>query len=496
MRARSLVRTMMLVAVPAAMLVALMAWGASSPPGSSPDDDYHMASIWCAGGDTEGLCETVSAGERRLPADVLSAAGCFAFQPDQAASCPRDEDGSSVTSRGNWNGKAYPPLYYAAMHLFAGDDLSVSILLMRSFNAGLYIGVFVALFFLLPVARRPPLVWGAALTAVPLGLFFIPSVNPSSWAIISATGLWLAAWGYFGQRGVRKVLLAALTVILLVMGAGARSDAAIYGVLALLAATVLAFQRNRRYALDLILPAALTLVAIAFFFSGGQSAIVGSEVVPNQTYPFTALAFIDIKQLPQLLTGVFGVWAWGLGWLDTYMPGLVWVPTMTAFSAVVFWALRRGDARKWLALAGIGFSAIAVPLYLLLHDGVIVGNGVQPRYVYPLIIVFAGIAVTGFRRPTLGLGRLQLVIVGVGLIVANSVALHVNIRRYVTGLDVPGVNLNRDIEWWWNSPISPMAIWIIGSVAFAIAAGVLLCLLWSRTTEPVHLREQPRTVGA
>ena len=46
------------IAVPVALLAALLAWGVSSPPGSSPDEDYHMGSIWCAGGIEAGVCET------------------------------------------------------------------------------------------------------------------------------------------------------------------------------------------------------------------------------------------------------------------------------------------------------------------------------------------------------------------------------------------------------------------------------------------------------
>lgn len=472
-------RVLASILVPVAVLVALLSWAVSSPPGSSPDDDYHMASIWCATGDSAGVCE--STGDplvRVLPSDLLDAASCFAFKADQAASCPRDETGMRETSRGNWNGEAYPPLYYIVMHTFVTDNLSVSIILMRAFNAILSVGLLTGLFFALPRRMRPPLVWGIAITAVPLGMFIVPSVNPSSWAVLSAAGLWVAAWGFFRERGVRKVILGVLALVFVIVGAGARADSAAYAVLALIAACVLAFQPRIRYLWTIAAALVLAAIAFAFFFSGGQSAIVGAEtVVSNQTYSLTTLAFINLKQLPQLLAGAFGVW--GLGWLDTSLPALVWIPTIGAFSAVVFWGLQRGDWRKWIAVAGIAASVVAVPFYILLHDGVVVGNGVQPRYVYPLMIVLAGLAVVGFARSGLSLGRTQLALVAVGLTVANSIALHVNIRRYVTGVDLPGINLDRDIEWWWNAPISPMGLWTLGSVAFAAAA---VMLAWAAFT--------------
>ena len=42
------------IAAPVALFVALGSWVLASPVGSSPDDDYHMASIWCGQGVREG----------------------------------------------------------------------------------------------------------------------------------------------------------------------------------------------------------------------------------------------------------------------------------------------------------------------------------------------------------------------------------------------------------------------------------------------------------
>ncbi|WP_186316527.1 DUF2142 domain-containing protein [Microbacterium sp. BH-3-3-3] len=495
MRLRRLSRAVRPVIVVVAALIALLAWAVSSPPGSSPDDDYHMASIWCGTTDSTDLCEQTGVpSERALPADVLEASSCFAFDPDKAANCRLDAESDKLSTRGNWNGEAYPPVYYAVMHAFAGHDLSVAVVTIRAVNSVLYVGILALLFVLVPRAGRRALVWGALVTSVPLGVFIVASVNPSSWAVISASGLWLAVWAFFVQSGWRKAGAGVLTVLLVVIGAGARGDSAAYSVLALIAGAVIAFRRDRRYVRDLLLPVGLVVVAAALFFTAGQSAVVGgATVVKNDTYTFSELLFINLKALPQLLAGFLGTW--GLGWLDTYMPGIVWVTALTVFAGVVFWGLRLGDARKWLALAGVGAGVIAVPLYILMHDGVVVGNGVQPRYVFPLIVMFAGIAVFGFARSSLGMGRVQLTVAAVGLVVANSVALHVNLRRYVTGLDRVGINLDRDIEWWWNAPVSPMGLWVIGTFAFALTVLFLLSLAWPRADEVDTSTRAARAAG-
>jgi len=463
------------VIAPLALLMALFAWGVSSPPGSSPDEDYHMGSIWCAQGTAAGRCESTADPEtRELPGDVVKAASCFAFQAGQAASCPLDENSMEPSTRGNWFSNGYPPVFYAVMSVLVSSDMNVSIILMRSLNALLFVGLLSALFFLLPGRMRHALVWGGLVAVVPLGVFLIPSVNPSSWSIIQASGLWLATWGFFLQTGRKKVGLAALAVALMVIGAGARSDSAAYGVLAVAVAIVLGWRRDRRFVRELLLPVVLIAIAAFLFLAGGQSGVLTAET--ERTQSVYMLIVTNLQMLPQLWTGALGLW--GLGWFDTPMPPLVWATSITIVAGVVFWGLRRGTPRKWLALFGVGAGLVVVPMYILVREGILVGTGVQPRYVYPMMIIFVGVALVGFKRADLSMSRVQLGVVAAGLTVANSLALHVNMRRYITGLDGTGINLDRDAEWWWNTPLSPMMIWIGGSVAFAIALSALAWWAW------------------
>jgi hypothetical protein len=69
------------------------------------------------------------------------------------------------------------------------------------------------------------------------------------------------------------------------------------------------------------------------------------------------------------------------------------------------------------------------------------------------------------------------VVIAVALAVAQSVALHFNLRRYVTGSDVVDWNLDDRIEWWWGLPISPMGVWFLGTVAFAAVLVIAVSLL-------------------
>lgn len=467
-------RVLSIVMIPLLLLGALLSWALASPVGASPDDGYHMASIWCGTGLKEGICEPgETPQERRVPAQLQDSADCFAYDPDASASCPwLPSDVLVSTQRGNFDA-SYPPVFYAAMSVFVGSDIAGSVVAMRAVNALFFVGFVTALFLLLPRGRRGPLTWGTAVTIIPLGMFIIPSVNPSSWAILSGATLWVALTGYFAAVGLpRRIAFGSLAVVAAVLGAGSRSDAAVYAGIAVLVAVVLNFEWTRRFALRAILPFAVILIALAFFFLSGQSSVIDPSTGPGPQGDTISLLLANVVLLPQLWVGSLGTT--GLGWLDTWMPGTVWVSMLAAFFGLLFWGLRKMSRRKAVALAIVFGSLVVIPLYILVKDQVMVGAGVQPRYIFPLVIMLAGVALWGLRRDDLRLSRLQLWIVAILIVVANAVALHTNIRRYVTGAEVRSANLNAGIEWWWEIPISPMAVWLAGSVMFAGAVAGLV----------------------
>lgn len=465
---KPVIRRLAAILAPVALLVALSSWAFASPLGASPDDDYHLPSIWCGQGIREGICEEGNAAdERKVPEALFVSSACFAFNSSASASCT--EPARLVlksTSRGNFVGD-YPPVFYSVMSVFVSDNIEASVIAMRIFNAVLFVGFTSALFFLLPPRRRGVLVWGGLAAIVPLGMFLIPSVNPSSWAVLSAFTLWHALMGWFESTSrARSIAFALIASLATLMGSGARSDAAVYCGIAIVVVTILTVRKNRTYLKRAILPALLVLLAIFFFFVSGQSSVVevdGDSGITSFT-EIVRLAVANLVLLPQLWTGALG--SWGLGWLDTTMPGIVWIAVVCVYFVFVFTGLVGITRRKALALGLTFVALVLIPMYVLVNDGVMVGSDVQPRYIYPLIIMLVGIALYRLEGG-LTFTRLQFVVVGVLLGVANSIALHVNMRRYVTGLDDNGVDLDSGIEWWWNIAFGPMWVWAIGTISFA-----------------------------
>ena len=466
-----------LTLVPVVALLALFAWGMSSPVSSSPDDNYHLSSIWCGLGDRAGLCESTPGSAIKLVPEATYKATCFAYDPGQSGGCLSalyGEAGSTLVPAEHSNTSGgYPPVFYAAMSVFASSDVWASTAIMRLVNSVLFVGLVGLLWFALPRRRRGTLLWSIAISVVPLGLFIIPSTNPSSWALLSASTLWLALLGWTETQGRRKFLLGALAVIATVIGAGARSDSAIFAIISVVVVGIFVLNRESFRFRALIFPILLIAIAAVFFLSSAQSLVASSglEGAPGQpTESALTLTLSNILLVPALWMGVFG--SWGLGWLDTVPPAIVSVAAFGAFAAVVFLGLGQGIVskafawKKGIALA-LAFSALwAMPVYILVRTNAHVGAYVQPRYILPLIIMVAAIALIRENGSGPVLTKMQALTIVGALSVANTVALFWNIRRYVTGTDVQTWNLNARIEWWWSAFPSPMIVWVVGSLSF------------------------------
>jgi len=472
---------------PIALLVSLLSWSASSPVASSADEDFHLTSAWCGVGLRDGICEAGSDDDhRRVPLQLIVANQCFDRLPEQSASCPAAPSSELTdTDRGNFGG-IYPPVFYATMSVFASEDISVSVLVMRAFNSLLYVGMTSALFLLLPRARRGLMVWATLVTLVPFGVFLTASINPSGWGVLSASTLWLAMLGYFeaDTRG-RQFGLAALALVSTVIGAGSRADSAAYAVVAIVVVGVLKVERTRAFLRRAVFPVVLMAIAGAGYLTSRQTVavnLVGERIsgpVGSVPESWSDLFWNNLIRLPDLWAGAFGAPVAGRSlWLGAAVPGLVWFPVMLAFCGVVFLGLRRLNLRKGLGMAMIIGLLALLPLLWLMRDHILVGQQVQSRYLYPLLIILAGVSLLGFHTASAGLGRVHMVIVASAAFLGNLTIQWFTIRRFTTGLDMFWLNLDKNVEWWWGLPIGPMPLWIIGSIAFAIVCALAVFYAW------------------
>lgn len=447
------------------MFVSLIAWSFSSPVAATPDEDFHLASIWCGLGERAGLCEDPGDGTtaRLIPA-AIPPATCYAFHPDESAACWDPETpGMTLVERANVDG-LYPRVFYAVMSVFASPNIPASVMTMRLLNGAFAVGLLTAVFWALPRRIRPALVVSVAATSVPLGVFLLASINPSSWAILSAATVWVTLYAATRTTGRRRWLLAGLSLFGAFVGAGARADSAIYAVFGALLALILAGRPRRDQAIPLVTAAAIVVAAAAFYLGAGQGGAVVSGLSGGSASLSTAQIVSNLLEVPSLWIGALGGWA--LGWIDTDLPSVVEVLATAVFAGALFVGLRRVSVSRGIAVAAGLASMWVVPFVLLYQSRTVVGDLVQPRYILPLMIITLGVA-SLYRGAARSWAGPRLWLAGLALTIAYTVALHTNMQRYTTGVDRLTLDPGAHGEWWWALAPAPLAVWVAGTLAFA-----------------------------
>ncbi len=481
-------RLVLFIAAPFFAWLALIAWALASPVASSPDDDFHLAAIWCAGGDQPGRCEPVddSPTARLVPSSIVTAT-CYAFRPDQDASCwDSGAQGMTRVERANID-HLYPGVYYRVMNFFVSDDVQLSVLTMRFFNVSLVVGLLTSLAWALPRSLRTPLIVSLAVTAVPLGMFLFASTNPSGWAILSAAMVWVSVYATGVTQGRRSLALAAFAVLGAVIGAGARADAAVFAVFGAVLAVFLSWPvataRSRRNLLGAAVSVAAVSVALYFSAKQGGSALGGLE--PTSARLSAGQHLSNLLEVPALWTGALG--QAGLGWLDTRMPASVWVLTTAVFAGAIFVGLRRSGTRRAVAV-GVALAATwVVPLVMLAQSNALVGQTVQPRYLLPLMVIAVGIASLRKDAEQAWSGS-RLTLAASALSIAVTIALHQNMRRYTAGASNEAIDPGAGAHWWWVGTPSPLIGWLVGSLAFVGLIASLSMIKRSTKTEQTALK--------
>ncbi len=475
-----------------AIFVSLAAWALASPVGSSPDEDFHLISSWCGQGLRSGVCEPGTDAATRSVPKVLEESPCFAFKPQVSAACQSTGYASSdksfaVTARGNFTG-TYPPVFYFVESLFVGNDITRSVIAMRIANAALFVILIGTVYATSTPGLRRPLILGASVTMVPLGMFLVPSINPSGWAVLSAITLAVSVLGYLtAQDRPRRIVLAILSAVSLLIGAGARGDAAAYSLIAIGASLILCMRWQGAFVRRAIYPVVLAIVAALVFLTTGQSGAVDHPAAVH-LYPQNFVK--DLFDVPDLWVGALG--KWGLGWLDTYMPPYVWVMAAGLFGAVLFATLSGTGRRHALAVGLVGLATWIVPTYVQYLAAAPVGTGVQPRYILPLMVILAVIALARLDGPAFRLSAGQRWVIVIALATANAEALYMNLRRYVTGTGGSSINLDVGGQWWWSIPVPPLGVWAIGAASFCLG----LILLTRELTVAAPATDLPGTVDA
>lgn len=460
------------------VLITGAGWVIASPIGSSPDDDYHLDSIWCPHpvGDSCPTREVDGVTEIEVPRPIGNSSPCYAFKPEDSAACSIKFSDDETRWATRYDTGAYPPGYYRFHHIFIGHNVRTSALIMRTANVLIAVGLLGAVGLLMPKRFRQHYAFALLASLIPMGVYFIASNNPSSWSI---TGVIATAAGIYSSvhsRGTRRWALLACAIIGAILSYSSRFDTALY-VFVVAAALLFAVKWDRSLTIHAITTALLGTIGLAeILLSGRSGAVDAAAASANQPTSFAEKVIRTLTALPELFGGFYG-FIKGPGWFDVPLDGPITAMLLVSAGGALFVGLRPGSWRKWMAALMVFGAMCGLPIVMVVRGVFDDFSTYQPRYLLPLlpVLFFFLFALSDSSRPLFATP--QLIFFSTGMVIAHSLALHKVLTRYTHGLIGPQkLNLNYGITWWWDIPISPMVVWIGSSLAMLLVFSCVIAL--------------------
>jgi len=457
------------------LLAVLVCWAFASPNGSVPDDGFHMASIICSG--KQNPCEVPK---------FVSEEPCFGWgpgggngsaRPDVTAACVDPSEFSLMveTDRNNQRTNSYSGGFYAVMHTLVSGNLRTMVLRMRLFNVLLSVASIGLAFWLTRSNQNISRAFTGAIvgTYVPLVLFFIPSINQTSWSMLGPTLLWVPLTLLLGRsiKSSTRKLEVLVSILLLAfcffLSVGSKPEAVVYSVIGTVAVIALVgrFKENWK---GLYLPLGiLGLSGLAFMFMRRTSANFGVVFFgfgDSRASYFSS--YYTIHNLPKVIQLYFGRFATIMGDTDFTAPATSWLFSALSFAVFLSIGARSFTLRKSIVTFCYFVILVSVPLVILNLSARQVGAFITTRYLWALLFGLLFLFLYNCSDLAVPFARAPIAVACMASSLAATGALFAVLRRYTVGASSTSWNLDADKLWWWgNAPISPLGLLAIAFVA-------------------------------
>jgi len=482
------------LALAVGVFVLLVAWGLSSPPGSTPDDDFHGISILCANGDNEfcQILEADSAGNpiRAIVPERVTNICFFTSFPAEDGSCIAEQNGlKAETTR--FSANHVSSFYYSVMNRFLGSDYESSIRNMRTFNAFLFSALlFLALITVMPRVRRGVVL--LTMTAlIPFAAFFVPSINPTSWAITGVLFSWVFLYSLITsiRPPIERWRMVGLSFGLfssVVIALGARKDAQVYLLVVAIATLILLWPRFNAKAKWLLF--ALTVLIGVVGLVVQANSLSGFTQVLEKSFFNPGKLIESLVELPSVIAGSIGSSApvfrsinffyYGIGWHEVQMPASVILITLSTLAGLAFTFLPGARRRHLAVVAFVVAMMVATQMYPVAAALGQFDPNATPRYMLPLflvaVVIFFSLVKVGRKFPSRG----QTIWIFIAMPLASAIALLTTIRRYTNGQAETWFKLFFEPNWWWEDfPLNPTAVWSMGVGGSLLVAFMAIAML-------------------
>jgi hypothetical protein len=466
-------------------VVSFTAWALASPIGAPPDGDFHMASIWCAQGDRLGMCKVEKVKDSnqvelltpRTFSRYQNPYGHFCYVGNSGASagCTNIVDETSVTEL-IASGRIFPvnqissPFYDFNSRL-SSRNIETSAFKIRFANVLFFVGIASLLLTMFRKYRVASLL--AFLVGLgPWGSFLISSIHPSSWTITLLPLFLVCLFVVIREKSIVLRIFAGLAALLIwFVAQDVRGDSRFFMVIALFAAIIWGLKIRHELTSQPLWLKVLGVGTLLIIYVQLLHPLVRNVIGAFGVSQLDKVFNLTTTKVPLTIMDLFGG-NYGLGSSDTPLSDLVVFCGVASLFLVIYTTAQRVSKRNWLIVFLMSTLLILLPLRAEL-DGI----GTGGRYILPLylmsLITYLASVETIFSRPLITSRTISRILVFT-LTLGNSIALHQTMRRYITGVDVIGWNLNKNAEWWWTIGPSPMTIWMLGTIAFGLTATLVL----------------------
>ena len=444
----------------------------SIPYGGSGDMDFHMASIWCAQGEKEGLCVNIDRAGSTAEVPFMFQM-CDGRNIDWWPYCEIEPENPS-TQRLRMASPEKSSLYYKIVHFFVDEKITSSVLKIRLFNSLLSS---IVLFLLLSVTTkraRFAAVAGLTFSFIPYGPQLFSGVTTRGWAILGVMTSWAFLDSYLDTpREVVKLRRLQLSAYMF---------------------TVFLVLATRIDALFMVVITSLIVISIHLIFTTPMKSkrlvlgvsIFGSTAIIAQFVPlvrnlsnFRSPSSFGVSQywlfqIVHIPEFVADWWSYNIGQSGSG-PGVIGLIGVTLFAINLAFAMQKSDLIQRLLV-----SSFSVIVFVLLAKSSSVVESLVPLsgfYTLGLAAPWLGLAIANSNNQlqfmTTRGNRFTAVLL---LSFSHSVYFYSLLEFYTkrgknTGF-FEATSLNG--EWWWNIVIGPNLVFLFGVILFP----VFLTTMW------------------
>jgi len=437
------------------LFLTLSAWAVSSPKTADTDGYYHISSIWCGWGEKKGVCEYA---EPRVGAEDLEV-----FIPSMT---PQTLAVSEMQV-----GRAALPgqqsAYYKIMRVFVSDNSTQSVLVIRLFNSLLASVVF---FFLLCITRsrvRLAVVGSWTFTIVPVLISTLPQLNPRSWAFLGVMSSW--AFLHTGlstqnsELGRRRLSFVFFGISCL-LAICTRWDATLF--ITFTSSVIILGHLFKKQLLHWKHFFFVSIVSIIGYFAAITFAPRSAYFLKVEFPPLYSKQQYFLFMFVHIPENIFN--AVGLGYRqDDLGPGLIGIIGTSLLVIFLVFAMRNSSKvqSSIFALYSLMF------FFAMFH---VLDFGLQPPpgiYIAALLTALLGTVMlySSHNDFLMSTFTQRATIISV-LSFSHLLSLYAKFESSVRGGVYTGTyeKLSLNGGWWWNTPIGPNVVFIIGGTSFAL----------------------------